>query len=313
MRFSLVVLLSLAFASPAFAIFDFPRTFVVDCDTGLLTITQALRLADDGDVIIVKGACTETITIDKSITLDGRGTASLAPVSPSDRTITVRAADVTIRGLTLEAPAFFQIAAYGGASATVESNTVRNAANFGVSAATNSFLVLLGNTITENGAGGVIALSGSTIRIGVRFFTDTPIPNLIANNLGFGVVVISNSTSQILGGNTISGNNVGIGVADGGAIRVAGNEIGGNQVGIFSDNGATVQLALASNPNPLLTALNSGVNAQLGIACQGGTIAGVPDGLAPAIRLPAVAGALGGPTPGLDTFCFDETQSLSAP
>lgn len=311
MRFSLTVSLFL-FAVLSSAVIaqplDIGRAFHVDCDSGLTTISQVLERARSGDTLLVRGACTETVTIDKSITLDGGGTASLAPGTPSDRTITVRATNVTIRGLTLEAPALFQIAASSGASATIESNTIRNAANFGVSAATNSFLVLYGNTIMNNGVGGVISLSGSTVRIGVRFFTDTPVPNLIADNVGFGVAVISNSTAQILGGNTISGNNIGIAVADGGQARIAGNEITGNQIGIFSDDNATVQLPLAANPNPLLTTLNSGVNAQLGIACKGGSIAGVPDGLAPAVRLPPTPGVLLGPVDGLATYCFDQTE-----
>lgn len=53
------------------------------------------------------------------------------------------------------------------------------------------------------------------------------------------------------------------------------------------------------------------MNAQFGIACRGGFISGVPDGLAPAVRLPPVAdtGILGGPASGLATLCFDATQS----
>jgi hypothetical protein len=227
------------------------------------------------------------VVIDKSITLDGRGSGRVAPASASDATITIDARKVTIRGLLLDAPAHNQVVLIDGASATIEACTVKHASSFGVSVQSSSFAVLLGNT---NNRGTARPLGGN------------------------GVLVADNATVSIVGGNEISGNNIGVLVALAGYAQVAGNKITANQIGILTASNATVLLPFASNDNPLLTALNTGVNAQLGIACSGGAISGVPEGLEPAVRLPVTAGrgVLGGPTLNLATHCFDTTETRPA-
>jgi parallel beta-helix repeat protein len=318
MRLALTALVALAIATPiAVSSADSDRspqparTFRVDCDSPRQTISRALAHAREGDVIFVKGTCRETLVLDKPITLDGGGTATIAPPKPSDWTITVNARDVTVRGFKLDAPAVFQFFIYNAATVTIESNIIRNAQNFGVSAAANSNVVLLGNTITDNGLGGIIGLSGTEYGIGSRISFDPPQPNVIADNGGFGVVLISNASARILGGNTISGQNIGIVVQDGAQARIAGNIIDGNNIGVFVDVGGVVQLPLVSNAVALFTELNSGVNTSLGIGCKGGTIRGLIDGMTPAVRLPPTPGALAGPPVGLATHCLDQTETLA--
>lgn len=137
----------------------------------------------------------------------------------------------------------------------MESNTIRNASNFGISVTGNSFLVLLGNEITNNRSG-IAATFGAGIRLGVRLFTDDPTPNVIANNAGsgmlggIGVLIVDNSNASILGGNRILGNNIGVVVAQSGHAQVAGNEITGNQIGIFTNSNGSLLLPFAENPNP---------------------------------------------------------------
>jgi len=320
MRTSLLAIASITVGIPLLAMatrFDGGRSSVVDCDSKRPSIARVLDRARDGDTIEIRGACVESLVIDKSITLEGNGSASIAPSDPADITIQIAARDVTLRGLRLESPASRQVTLDAGASASLEFNTIRNASAFGVSVTGNSFLVLLGNEITQN-TSGVVAAFGAGMRVGFRSANEPPTPNLIADNAGsgltsgVGILVSDNATAQILGGNTISGNNVGIFVAQAGYSQIAGNEISGNQIGILSSTNAAILLPFADNPNPLFTALNSGENVRFGIACRGGSISGVSDGLAPAVRLPPTApGTLGGPDSGLATFCSDTTQSLA--
>lgn len=314
--FGTAALLALTLGAPPAALATFgdsERTFKVNCNSKRQTISRALERAHDGDTILVTGACTETLSIGKGVTLDGGGNASIAPASPSDATITVTGRNVTVRGFSLEAPALFQFFVYNMATLSIESNSIRNATNFGVSAAGNSNVVLLDNTITNNGLGGIIGLSGVEYGIGTRIAFDPPRPNIIADNGRIGLVLISNAAARVLGGNIITGHSLGIIVQDGAQARIAGNTIDGNDIGIFLDAGGTVQLPLVANAVPAFTELNSGVNNQFGIACKGGTLLGVPDGLAPAVRLPPTPGVLAGPSDGLTTHCLDQTVSLTAP
>jgi len=105
MRIYFVLLLSFALAAPP-ATFarsnDDGRTFKVTCDSRRGALARVIERARDGDTVRVRGTCTETLTIDKEITLDGGGAASLSPESSSDSTITVDARNVTIRGFLLE-------------------------------------------------------------------------------------------------------------------------------------------------------------------------------------------------------------------
>jgi parallel beta-helix repeat protein len=312
-RTLVVLLLLLGASTPCTALaVHFNRTVKVDCDSGWQTIARALQQAETGDTIRIEGHCRETLTLDKGVTLEGSGRARISPADPSHSTITVTARDVTLRGLRLEAPALFQVFVHGAASLLIESSTIRNAQNFGISAATNSNVALLGNTISDNGLGGIIGLSGAELSVGSLIAFDAPRPNLIADNGQFGMVLASGAGAQVLGGNTISGHDLGIAVQSASHARIAGNVIADNDIGIFLDSGANVQLPLAANPVALFTELNSGSNGRFGIACKGGSIQGVVDGLGPAVRLPPGPGALTGADPGLVTHCLDQTESLPA-
>jgi len=292
--------------------FDFGRTLRVDCDRRGETVTRALRRARAGDTIRVFGTCTESVRVDKAITLDGSGKARIAAPSQTEVAVSVTTAQqATIRGFIFEAPARIQIAVAFGGNARIEANTIRNATNFGISIGFGSFGTVLGNVVSDNGVGGILALEGGSMQVGANGFFAEVIPNRVENNVSFGVIAIGNSNAVVLGGNQIRGNGVGVFVADGAQARVAGNEISGNNIGIFTDRGGVVQLPLAANPNPLLTALNTGENVQFGIACQGGAIGGVAD-LQPAMALPPPMGALGGPLPNVTTFCQDVTVPVPA-
>lgn len=286
---------------------EFSRTWAVNCDQGRRSLTDTIERARAGDTIIVKGECHEALTIDKPLTLDGEGSARVVPPEPSDTAFTVTGRDVTVRGFQLDAPALFQFFVFGSAKLTIESNLIRNASNFGISVAANSDVTVLDNVISDNQYGGIIGLSGARLAIGTVTSFEPPRPNVIAGNARVGLVLISNATAMVVGGNTISGHQLGLLVQDGGQARVAGNVIADNDIGLFVDAGGNVQLPVPSNPVPLFVELNQGENRSLGIACKGGSIAGIAEGLAPAVKLPPNEGILSGPSDGLATHCLDQT------
>lgn len=287
-----------------------PKTWTVDCDQRWGSITETLERARAGDTIVVKGECHEAVVVDKAITLNGRDSARVVPPEASDTAFTVTGRDVTVRGFVLDAPALFQFYVVGSAKLTIESNAIRNATNFGVSVAAASDVTIVDSVIEDNQYGGIIGLHASRLAIGTSNVFSTPSPNVITNNARVGLVLISNSTAMVVGGNTISGHGVGILVQDGGQARVAGNHIDDNDVGVFVEAGGNVQLPLLSNPVSAFLELNDGQNRSLGIACKGGSIQGIPDGLGPAVKLPPTPGVLDGPSDGLATHCLDQTQAL---
>lgn len=312
MRAILFICLVSAVVPTSGALARFAGNLEVNCDAGD-SIARALRFARDGAVIQVRGTCHESVSIERPVTLDGGGEARLMPPSPEGNSFNVHSRGVTVRGFELEGPATFHFFIAAASEVTIESNEIRNAANFGISAAATSFVTLLDNEITGNGLGGVIGLSGAEYSIGTRFAFDPPRPNVIADNGDLGVVLVGGAGAQILGGNTIRGHNLGVAVWSGAQARVAGNFIDGNTIGIFVDAGGSLQLPLAENPVAAFTDLNSGDNAAYGIACNGGTIRGVIDGLAPAVRLPAAPGAMDGPANPSETHCIDQTETLQNP
>ena len=294
---------------------DLARTFRVDCDARRQTIGAALRRAHDGDTIVVRGRCRESLVIDKGVVLEGGGRASIAPADPAENTLDITARNVTIRGFSLEAPAFFQIFVQNGATVLVESNTIRNAARFGVSVASNAVATLTDNELSDNQLGGMIGLTGAQLVVGVRSVFEPPLPNTFRGtaNTGIGIVVVGGAGATILGGNLITGHNLGILVQDASNARIAGNLIDGNRIGVLVDHGGSVELPTVGNAVAAFNELNSGVNLQFGIACKGGNVVGVLDGLRPGVRLPPAPGVLGGPLDGLPTHCLDQTQTLVPP
>lgn len=302
-------LLSLILMAPLAAEAKSAKTFSVDCNAkNPKTIASALEKAEDGDTILISGSCTETVLVNKGVTLDGQGTASVQPVAPTDTTLLVTARGVRIVGLHLEGPAFAQVSVFGLSSARVESSVLRNGSSSGLIASNGSIATVLGNTISDN-VNGVVAIDGSTVRVGFAFRTDTVArPNRIENNSSAGVVVTGNS-GAVIAGNQISGSNLGVVAVEGGRAQVASNTIDGNNIGLFLNTNATVQLA-SPGPNPLFATPNSGVNATVAILCQGGSISGQLGGFTPGVRTQAPTGALlGVPSPvPPSTFCRDQTQ-----
>ncbi|WP_129593326.1 hypothetical protein [Streptomyces sp. C] len=139
---------ALATAAPASA-----ATTVVNCPAQ--NLQTAIDNAASGDTLLVRGTCTGTFTIGKSLTLAGSSGATLNG-NNAGRTLTVNGPTtvrVTLTGLTLTGGAGVGLGGglfNNGATVTLRSSTVRN------------------NTSTEEGGGigslGTTTLDGSTVR-----------------------------------------------------------------------------------------------------------------------------------------------------
>ena len=275
------------YASISYAIGDFFNTKYVDCDTSWgLTINSAIEIADEGERIVVSGVCTENVNVDKGVTLDGRGTASIIPADTGKSTVYVTARNVVITGFSLEASTTSsQIHISDQSLVTVSNNQIGNGqVNVVVTGA--SLAELVGNRIHNSAAESVSVLENSTARIGFQGSLATPevIPNIIENN--WNGIVVARAHANIVGNQIINNQRNGVVIARSGTARVASNEIAGNNVGVVNITNGSTDLALA-DPNTALSQPNFGINRALSIYCNSGYIGDVigPDFVLPGIQI----------------------------
>jgi parallel beta-helix repeat protein len=228
------------------------RTFSFGC--GSSTLTQAVRLLQPGDTLLVNGTCNESVLIPASVhdvTLDGQGSATISGVG--DDAITIQGTGITIRGFTIgSSPQFHGILVTRGGSVTIENNLIQNSAN-GINLL-SGIARIFGNTIQGNAQSGIIAQENSSARIG---FQGTP--NVIQSNLR-GVVVTRSSSARIEGNDISNNQQRGIDVLRGSHADISGNTINGNgQHGVLVNYNSAVNFDFAN-----FTTVNNG---QTGVTC----------------------------------------------
>jgi len=276
-----------ALATAANANNGFFNTKYVNCDTPWgLTIQKAIAIADEGERIVVFGTCTENVNIDKGVTLDGRGTASIIPEDTALPTIRIAARDVTITGLTLEAPSTnSQIAITNQSLVTITDSQIGNAFS-SITAAGGSMVTVVGSHIHGNSAGGIRVIESAVARIGyVSTLTGVELnANVIENNLHG--VIFGRATGTVAGNQIINNQQVGVVSTRGSNIRVAGNEISGNVIGIVNSENSDTALAEGTD-DPITGPVNSGVNIFESIRCTSGYLSGVigPDFGVPGLNI----------------------------
>lgn len=189
-------------------------TLPVDCDAGT-TVTAVLARAKPGDELVVSGTCRENVLIPSTlhgITIRGAEKATIVGgPDPTRAVILVLGREIVIRNLRLT----------GGRNGinVLRSGTVR----------------VDGVTIEDSGATR-IAGSGLGINIGQHAFAAV-IRTTIRNNWNVGILVHENSSARIgfvdaaniIGGNTIADNGIGILVNSTSQARVIGTMIVGNK------------------------------------------------------------------------------------
>jgi parallel beta-helix repeat protein len=236
------------------------------------SITAALAKLKPGDVLQVRGVCTENVVIPphvSDITLQGVNGAIVQAVDATQSAIEIRGRGITVKGLTVTG-GLVGIQVVDGGFAWIDGNTIRFNSAGGIQVNSNSTARIWNNVIESNG-GGVNVANNSSALIGAHSVDDpAPSPNTIRNNSGAGVAVQGSSAARVVG-NTITGNGSrGILVARGSQVDVAGNNISGNTAdGILVVQNSTILLAAGGG---LLAAPNStdAANTGYGVQCNGG-------------------------------------------
>ena len=181
-----------AMASPALG-----SVHRVHCDVPGQTITKALKTAQPGDTIRVRGTCEETVTITTDrVTLDGGGRAVLqGPGGGQPGDVAhgllniVGVQGVEIRGFTVQNSAADSINGRQGAAFTVRDVRVLQSADDGIEATETSTVRFLGTCeVRGSGEDGIAITRGSSaLFIAERVTT--------AENASRGIFVIGTSTA----------------------------------------------------------------------------------------------------------------------
>jgi hypothetical protein len=169
----------------------------VNCDVSGQTITKALKTAQPGDTIRVRGTCEETVTITTDrVTLDGSGAAVLQGLGggqPGDvsegllNIVGVRG--VEIRGFTVQNSATDGINGRQGAAFTIRDVRVLQSADDGVEATETSTVRFLGTCeMRGSGEDGIAITHGSSALFSAERITT-------AENARAGIFVIGTSTA----------------------------------------------------------------------------------------------------------------------
>lgn len=248
----------------------------VDCDKEEAgALQRAIDRARPGDTILVSGTCHENLSIPAardSITLDGRGTATIDGPDATLNTILVRARAITITGFTITGGRV-GIDVGRGASALIDGNTIEGTGRFGITLGSFATANIVNNTIQNNPGHGVLVTGNAFGFIGFRTADDTVAsPNIIRNNGIHGINVTLSSSARIAG-NAISNNlRNGVNIDRASQATVSDNDVDGNgQNGIFVTENGGVNLGSDTGAGifdaPNRTSVNNGVR---GISCRVG-------------------------------------------
>jgi hypothetical protein len=228
---------------------------VKDTHSGTYASLQAaVNAAAPGGTLFVKGTCTGTTEIGKSLTIDGHnGSGKRTGILNGGGFVTVLAIDagasVTLNSLVIT-NGFAQLEFGGNGGGIVNAGTV----TLNRSAVTGNTAVLLGGGIYNEG--GTVTLNGSTVTGNEA--------------VGDGGGIDNGGGTVTLNGSTVAGNTAtvfGGGIDDGGTVTLNGSTVTGNKAdfhggGIFIDCGSTLVGAVAgvnvnnNTPDNIATCMN---------------------------------------------------------
>jgi hypothetical protein len=181
-----------AMASPALG-----STHHVHCDVPGQTITKALKIAQPGDTIRVRGTCEETVTITTdrltlhgidNATIKGPGGGPAGDVSEGLLNV-VGAQGVEIRGFTVQDSPVDGINGRQGAAFVVRDTRVFQSADDGIEATETSTVRFLGTCeVRGSGEDGISIIHGSSALFSAERVTT-------AENARGGIFVIGTSTA----------------------------------------------------------------------------------------------------------------------
>jgi nitrous oxidase accessory protein NosD len=207
---------------------------LVDGGGGYALLSDALAAASEGSTIeLCDGSFAESVTVDKAVTIDGLGVATLEPpVNTSGLTIT--ADGVVVRGLSVVSTRH-GVVVDGASDVQLDSLVVEGAGNYAISADDAEGLQITASTLSGNGYGG-LEVDGGSVSLS---------DSVLEANVGYGVVG-SGGAALSLSGNTIRGSvytgtatdGIGLALSDGASATSTGNTYVDNDlVDVYSDGG----------------------------------------------------------------------------
>ena len=220
------------------------------------TITEAVRAARAGDVILVRpGTYDESVSVGRNVTISGDGDRAAVVVQPSTGTLSFALGNsgATLSNLTLRGP--FAGVTIDGGSPTLEGLSFdivgvpegAEARAYAVLVSGGASALIRGNTITGGSTGILIAdspavLEGNdvsgTSAAGIQVDAGAPrlTGNAIHDNHGRGVAILGGSAG--LSGNTVTGNTTGLVLGAGATPTLTGNTVCGNATNVQVLDGA---------------------------------------------------------------------------
>ena len=177
------------------------KTFTVNCNAGQ-SIQPKLDKAQVGDVIQVKGACMENVTVRGfNITLRGLGGATITAADATKTVIRVRGIDIKIEDFDRGTGGIIGgengISVLRASSAVITNNNVDGAADHGIVANRSSFAKIENNIVTDSGKNGIkVMKSGSADIIGNDVSGTTGPGHGIHINLGGSADLEGNTSSD---------------------------------------------------------------------------------------------------------------------
>jgi hypothetical protein len=284
-----------AMASPALG-----STHHVNCDVPGQTITKALKTAQPGDTIRVRGTCTETVTITTDrLTLHGIGNATLqgpgggpsGDVSEGLLNI-VGVRGVEIRGFTIQDSPVDGINGRQGAAFMVRDTRVFRSADDGIEATETSTVRLLGTCEVRRSSDAGVSITRGSSGLFMADMVHTTHNTWGISVLGHSSMALGDNKSTILAEeNTVDG----VVAADTSDLRLDGGKItstlngrrgltigGGGNLTLFAGT-----ILLENNPEGLTIAVGSAmaVFPTGNLTIQGNTTAGLTADNGSAIRI----------------------------
>ena len=175
----------------------------VDCNDGD-SIQGALDAAEDGDVIEVKGACVENVTVRGfNITLRGLPGASITAADDDKDVIAVRGIDARIEDWDLISGGRNGISLSFSASATIARNKVVGAADHGIVVNRSAFATIDRNEVLDNVKVGIKIMKSGSADLFNNTVSGTK--ERLTGGSGHGIMVNLGASAD-LEGNTSTGN-----------------------------------------------------------------------------------------------------------
>jgi parallel beta-helix repeat protein len=207
------------------------RTATVTVDCTAATLQAAVNKAASGTVINVTGTCNENVSVSQSknlITINGGGTAIINGVDAGKPALNIRGRGVVIKKLNITG-GYDGISVTRGGTATIDTNTIENAAHNGISVGQVSHADIVGNIIRNNVNTGIMVNDSASAHIGFITFQDTTAKaNTVQKNGHNGIGVFRSSSAVIVGNKILGNTNNGIVVKSASNASISKNLINSN-------------------------------------------------------------------------------------